>query len=60
MDAHGIATRFGDFHSRRLVEALNEQDHDGAIRVSMVHYNTVEQVDQLTRSLEVITRSTIA
>lgn len=58
MDAHAIAIRFGDFHSRRLIEALNEQDHDGAIRVSMVHYNTVEQVDRLTRALEVITRST--
>ncbi len=56
MDDHGIAIRFGDFHSRRLVEALEEQDHQGAIRVSMVHYNTVEQVERLTRALEVIAR----
>ena len=57
MDRHGIAIRFGDFHSRRLVEALGEQDRDGVIRVSMVHYNSVQQVDRLTRALEEITRT---
>ncbi len=51
MDDHGIAIRFGDFHSRRLVEALGETDHEGVIRVSMVHYNTLDQVDRLTAAL---------
>lgn len=60
MDEYGIAIRFGDFHSRRLVEALGEQDREGAVRVSMVHYNTVEQVDRLTRALEAIVRSLAA
>lgn len=51
IDAYKIAIRFGDFHSRRLVEHLN-QDHDGGLlRVSMVHYNTVEQVDALIAAL---------
>ncbi|RJE79207.1 cysteine desulfurase-like protein [Paracoccus sp. JM45] len=51
MDDFGIAMRFGDFHSRRLVEELG-LDHDGGVlRVSMVHYNTVEQVDRLTDAL---------
>ncbi|CAM3364609.1 cysteine desulfurase-like protein [Paracoccus nototheniae] len=51
MDDHGIAIRFGDFHSRRLVEHLGE-DHDGGVlRVSMVHYNTLAQVDRLTDAL---------
>ena len=54
MDSYGIAIRHGDFHSRRLVEALGE-DHDGGVlRVSMVHYNTLEQVDRLTAALEEI------
>ncbi len=55
MDDYGIAIRFGDFHSRRLIEDLGESDDNGAIRVSMVHYNTVEQVDRLTAALGQIT-----
>ena len=51
MDDHGIAMRFGDFHSRRLVEHLGEDGNGSVLRVSMVHYNTVEQVDRLTDAL---------
>jgi cysteine desulfurase family protein (TIGR01976 family) len=51
MDDFGIAIRFGDFHSRRLIEELGLQNDGGVLRVSMVHYNTVEQVDRLTRAL---------
>ncbi|MCF3973973.1 cysteine desulfurase-like protein [Paracoccus salsus] len=54
MDAHGIAMRFGDFHSRRLVEHLGEDQDGGVLRVSMVHYNTLEQVDRLTEALSAI------
>lgn len=57
MDAYGIAIRFGDFHSRRLVEDLGETGGNGVLRVSMVHYNTVEQVDGLTEALsEIVSR----
>ncbi len=51
MDAHGIAIRFGDFHSRRLIEDLGETGGNGVLRVSMVHYNSVAQVDRLTAGL---------
>lgn len=51
VDDHGIAMRFGDFHSRRLVEHLGQHHAGGVLRVSMVHYNTVEQVDRLTEAL---------
>lgn len=51
MDDHGIAIRFGDFHSRRLVEYLGEDHNGGVLRVSMVHYNTLDQVDRLTEAL---------
>ncbi|WP_281166831.1 aminotransferase class V-fold PLP-dependent enzyme [Paracoccus zeaxanthinifaciens] len=51
MDDYGIAMRFGDFHSRRLVEHLGEDENGGVLRVSMVHYNTPEQVDRLTEAL---------
>ncbi len=51
MDDYGIAMRFGDFHSRRLVEHLGEDQGGGVLRVSMVHYNTLDQVDRLTEAL---------
>lgn len=57
MDDYGIAMRFGDFHSRRLVEGLDEAGQNGVIRVSMVHYNSVEEVDRLTDALsEIVSR----
>ncbi|MGJ5620911.1 cysteine desulfurase-like protein, partial [Sulfitobacter sp. MF3-043] len=60
MDKFGIAIRFGDFHTRRLVEELGENDDNGVIRVSMVHYNTIEQVDRLCGAMTEITSNNIA
>ncbi|KQQ49369.1 aminotransferase [Rhizobium sp. Leaf311] len=57
MDAHNIAMRFGDFHSRRLAEYLGLTDHGGMLRVSMVHYNTLEEVDRFTQALDKILTS---
>ncbi len=51
-DDEKIAIRFGDFHSRRLAEYLDVTDHGGMVRVSMVHYNTVEEVDRLTAAFD--------
>lgn len=52
MDVEKIAMRFGDFHSRRLAEYLGLTDHGGMLRVSMVHYNTIEEVDRFTTALD--------
>ncbi|NTF09021.1 cysteine desulfurase-like protein [Agrobacterium rubi] len=52
MDGEKIAMRFGDFHSRRLAEYLNLTDHGGMLRVSMVHYNTLEEIDRFTAALD--------
>lgn len=52
IDKQNIAIRFGDFHSRRLAEYLNVTDHNGMLRVSMVHYNTIEEVDHLISALD--------
>jgi cysteine desulfurase family protein (TIGR01976 family) len=57
MDAEKIAIRFGDFHSRRLAEYLGLTDHGGMLRVSMVHYNTVEEIDRFTAALDRILAS---
>ena len=52
VDPSGIGIRFGDFHSKRLVESLNLSSGDGVIRASAVHYNTVEEIDRLIDQLE--------
>lgn len=54
MDAYKVAMRFGDFHSRRLIEYLDLAQNKGVLRVSMVHYNTVEEVDRLNAALDEI------
>lgn len=52
VDSHGIGIRFGHFYSRRLITALGLPVDDGVVRVSMVHYNTVDEVDRLVDVLD--------
>jgi cysteine desulfurase family protein (TIGR01976 family) len=52
VDAAGIGIRFGDFHSRGLVEMIGAAAQSGVLRVSMVHYNTLEEVDRLIAWLD--------
>ncbi len=54
MDAYRIAIRFGDFHARRLGDHVGLPQYNGAVRVSMVHYNTIAEVDRLTSALDEI------
>jgi len=54
VDSYKIAMRHGDFHSRRLAEYLDLTEDGGVLRVSMVHYNTVEEIDRLTAAFDLI------
>jgi cysteine desulfurase family protein (TIGR01976 family) len=48
-----IAIRNGHFYAKRLIEALGVADAgDGVVRASMVHYNTVDEVDRLIAELD--------
>jgi cysteine desulfurase family protein (TIGR01976 family) len=47
VDQHGIGIRFGHFYSARLIDSLGLSGEDGVVRVSMVHYNTLEEVADL-------------
>ncbi len=51
-DAHGVGIRHGDFYARRLVEDLGLASRGGVVRVSMVHYNTLSEVDSLLSALD--------
>lgn len=53
----GFAVRHGHMYSYRLVSVLEDRlgvntIHDGVVRVSMLHYNTLEEVDGLIEALE--------
>lgn len=52
VDEHNIGIRFGDFYAKRLIETLDLQKYNGVIRVSMVHYNTVEEIENLIEVLD--------
>ncbi len=52
MDKHKIAVRFGDFHARRLCDSLDITKDNGAVRISLTHYNTVEEVAKLITALD--------
>ena len=49
-----IATRNDNFYAWRCLNALKINPNDGVIRISMVHYNTFEEVDKLIKVLEKI------
>jgi cysteine desulfurase family protein (TIGR01976 family) len=51
-DAARIGIRWGDFYARRLIDALGLDGCDGVVRVSMVHYNTSDEVDRLIEALD--------
>jgi cysteine desulfurase family protein (TIGR01976 family) len=52
VDEHEIGIRYGDFYARRLIDDLGLSPGNGVVRVSMVHYNTLEEVDRLTEILD--------
>ncbi len=51
---HQIAAGAGDFYALRCVQALGMDADDGVVRVSLVHYNSMAEVDRLIAALEVI------
>ena len=54
VDLHKIGIRWGDFYARRLMDDLNLTANDGVVRISMVHYNTREEVGKLLNVLDEI------
>jgi selenocysteine lyase/cysteine desulfurase len=54
VDQFDIGIRFGDFYAKKIIEYLGLVEKDGVIRVSLVHYNTIEEVDQLIEAFETI------
>jgi cysteine desulfurase family protein (TIGR01976 family) len=51
-DCYGIGIRFGDFYAKRLVDGLGLQPRGGVVRVSIAHYNTLDEIDRLIKHLD--------
>lgn len=54
IDQFNIGIRFGDFYARHLIDALDLKKHGGVVRVSIAHYNTVEEIDLLISHMNTI------
>ncbi len=54
IDQFNIGIRFGDFYARHLIEALDLEKYGGVVRVSIAHYNTVEEIDLLISHMNTI------
>lgn len=52
----GIAARNGHMYSPRLMQRLGLSPESGAIRVSLVHYNSIEEIGQFLTALEEIAK----
>jgi cysteine desulfurase family protein (TIGR01976 family) len=52
VDRSGIGIRHGHMYAYHLCEALGLDPEDGVVRVSPVHYNTVDEVEKLIEVLE--------
>jgi len=52
--ARGIGIRNGHMYAHRLCTALGIDPEDGVVRVSLVHYNTPEEIERLIELLEEI------
>lgn len=47
VDKENIGIRYGDFYAKKLIHDLDLEKCGGVVRVSLVHYNTMEEVDKL-------------
>ncbi|WP_339647832.1 cysteine desulfurase-like protein [uncultured Salegentibacter sp.] len=47
VDDFRIGIRFGDFYAKKLIEDAGLKEKNGVVRVSLVHYNTLDEVQRL-------------
>jgi cysteine desulfurase family protein (TIGR01976 family) len=52
LDEHRIGIRYGDFHARRLIQALGLAERQGVVRISLAHYNTQAEIEALLLQLD--------
>jgi cysteine desulfurase family protein (TIGR01976 family) len=51
VDGSGVAIRYGHMYAWRLCEALGLDPNDGVVRISLLHYNTPDEIERLIVAL---------
>ena len=51
-DPQRIGIRYGDFYAKKLIADHGLETKQGVVRVSMVHYNTLDELDRLIAVLD--------
>ncbi|MCM4154865.1 cysteine desulfurase-like protein [Gramella sp. AN32] len=54
VDAFRIGIRFGDFYAKKLIQDLGLEKNNGVVRVSLVHYNTTNEINKLIKAFQTI------
>jgi selenocysteine lyase/cysteine desulfurase len=52
LGAAGICLSHGDYYAYEYFQTLGLRERGGAVRASVYHYNTVEEVDRLLAELD--------
>jgi cysteine desulfurase family protein (TIGR01976 family) len=52
--AHGVGIRNGHMYAYRLCEALGLEPDDGVVRVSLLHYNTLAEIERCIEAFETV------
>lgn len=53
---HNIGIKIGDFYAGGIVDALGLREQGGVVRVSLAHYNTIEELNRLIGHLDQVLR----
>lgn len=51
-DEHRVAIRWGHFYAYRLIRDLGLDKQNGVVRISMVHYNSQDEIKRLLEALD--------
>ena len=51
-NARAMGLRYGHLYSKRLIDQMNLHPDEGAVRISLVHYNSPDEIDRLCAILD--------
>ena len=54
VDPYQIGIRYGDFYAKGIMKDLDLEKKNGVVRISLVHYNSMEEIEHLIAVLEEI------
>ena len=57
---HEVAVWWGNYYALETIRMLGLDEHDGAVRAGIVHYNTAEEVDRTLDAIASIASSVAA